>query len=51
MTAQLQVFLGILLLAGTAFSIAHSFNWTMMGLTAFLLAYLSKGSRRSRRSS
>jgi hypothetical protein len=49
MTVKIQTLLGILLLAGTTVGIAHSFNWTMMALAAFFLAYLTKGSRRSRK--
>lgn len=49
MAVRMQALLWILLLAATTAGIAQNFNWTMMALTAFLLAYLTKGIRRSRK--
>jgi hypothetical protein len=45
MAVRVQALLWILLLAATTTGIAHNFPWAMMAFTAFLLAYLTKGSR------
>ena len=37
-----------LLVIGIATWFSHSYNFAMMGLTTFLIAYLSKGMRRYR---
>jgi len=48
MSAKLKyLFLGLLIITIAAL-LTHSYNFAMMGLTTFLIAYISKGMRRYR---
>ncbi|WP_013323585.1 hypothetical protein [Gloeothece verrucosa] len=46
MSTKIQFYLLALLVIGTVILTTRFFNFGMMGLTVFILAYLSKGMRR-----